>query len=72
MRPFYDARVESLGPQDFVVVECVCGHTEKLTAPMLLACKRVEAHSFIQGMDRMMRCRKCDEKGKVLLSIKWA
>ena len=29
MRPLYDARIEDLGPDDFLRVECVaCGHDE--------------------------------------------
>jgi hypothetical protein len=35
MRPLYDARIEDLGPGDFVRVECACGHIERLTAAML-------------------------------------
>src|SRR4029077_8913125 len=35
MRPLYDARIEDLGPGDFVHVECACGHIERLTAAML-------------------------------------
>jgi hypothetical protein len=34
MRPYYDARIEDLGPGDLVVVECGCGHTETLTGSM--------------------------------------
>jgi hypothetical protein len=35
MKILFDARVEDLGPRDVVKVECVCGHTESLTAAML-------------------------------------
>jgi hypothetical protein len=35
MRPLYDAKVEDLGPDDQLVVECACGHLEHLTAAML-------------------------------------
>jgi len=29
MRPLYDARIEDLGPGDFLRVECIaCGHDE--------------------------------------------
>jgi hypothetical protein len=35
-RPFRTAVVlEDLGPDDRVLVECACGHTEELTAAML-------------------------------------
>jgi len=33
--PLYAARLEDLGPGDLVQLECVCGHSELLTAAML-------------------------------------
>jgi hypothetical protein len=58
MRPLYDARVEDLGPDDRVVVECGCGHVERLTAAMLAtagvaaihACSRPQAPAQMPGM----------------------
>ena len=35
LSPFYAARVSELGPSDFVQVECICGHRERLTAAIL-------------------------------------
>jgi hypothetical protein len=35
VRPLYNCRVEGLGPDDRVVVECACGHLEHLSAVML-------------------------------------
>ena len=35
MKPLYAARLEDLGPDDLLEVECVCGHSEALTASML-------------------------------------
>jgi hypothetical protein len=34
LRPFYNARLSDLGPSDYVVAECACGHVEMLTAGM--------------------------------------
>jgi hypothetical protein len=35
MRALFEARLSDLGPGDLVKVECICGHTELLTAGML-------------------------------------
>jgi len=32
MRALYEARLEDLRPGDLVKVDCVCGHSELLTA----------------------------------------
>jgi hypothetical protein len=71
MRPLYDARVEDLGPRDFVAVVCACGHSELLTAAMLRTAGVAE-HQRIVQLQRQMRCRECDEKGKADVSIRWA
>jgi hypothetical protein len=67
----YDARVEDLGPGDLVEVECVCGHTELLTATMLRTAGVAE-HQKIMGLQRHMRCRECDALGRAIVSISWA
>ena len=61
MVPFYAARVSDLGPGDFVQVECACGHTERLTAPML-STAGVTQDERVQGLGSRMRCRDCDTK----------
>jgi hypothetical protein len=71
VKAFWDARVGDLRPGDFVKVECLCGHTEMLTGAMLRTAGLSE-HEPIRGLDRRLRCRECDAKGKVELSIKWA
>ena len=72
MRPFYDdARVGDLGLSDFVRVECVCGHVQMLTGAMLTTAG-LAPHDVIKDLARRMRCRECDEKGRVDISIKWA
>jgi hypothetical protein len=35
MRALFEARLKHLGPGDLIKAECVCGHTEPLTAQML-------------------------------------
>ena len=71
MVPFYAARVSDLGPSDFVQVECICGHTEQLTAAMLITAD-VGADCKIQDLGARMRCRGCDETGRALIPIRWA
>src|SRR5207302_2319146 len=67
--PFYAARVSDLGPGDLVQVECACGHTERLTAAMLITAG-VGPDERVQGLERRMR--KCDEKGRAVISIRCA
>jgi hypothetical protein len=69
--PFYAARVSDLGPGDFVQVQCACGHTERLTAAMLITAG-VRLEERVQGLGSRMRCRECDKKGRALISIHWA
>ena len=71
MKPFWDARVGDLSPGDLVKVECLCGHAEMLTGAMLRTAGLSE-HEPTRGLNRRLRCRECDAKGKVELSIKWA
>jgi hypothetical protein len=52
--PFYAARVSDLGPGDLVQVECVCGHTERLTAAMLTTAG-VTPDSKVQDLGSRMR-----------------
>jgi hypothetical protein len=69
--PFYAARVSDLGPGDFLQVEGARGHTERLTAAML-ATAGVGPDEKVQGLENRMRCRECDEKGRAVISIRWA
>jgi hypothetical protein len=71
MRPLYDARLEDIGLTDLVLVECVCGHTELLTA-MMLRTAGVAEYRKILDLQTHMRCRECDAKGLVDVSIRWA
>jgi hypothetical protein len=71
MRLLYAARLDDLVSGDFVQVECVCGHTMLLTAQMLTTAG-LPGYENILGLQRRMRCRECEEKGKVVVSVKWA
>ena len=69
--PFYAARVLDLGTGDFVQVECACGHIERLTATMLTTAG-LKPDERVQGLEIRMHCRECDEKGRAVISIRWA
>jgi hypothetical protein len=71
MVPLYAARVSDLGPGDFVQVECSCGHTELLTARMLATAGVAPDHKILDLSGRL-RCRDCDERGRTVVSVRWA
>jgi hypothetical protein len=65
-------RVSDLGPGDLVIVECLaCDHSESLTA-LMLKTAGLPPHAVIRDLERRMRCRECDARGKVSISIRWA
>jgi hypothetical protein len=71
MRTSYVARVKDLGPTDFVLFECACGRIVLLTKSMLQLCG-LHRDDRIMNLAWRMRCRQCDERGKVTIAIKWA
>ena len=72
MRPLYDARIEDLGPHDFVHVECGCGHSEMIPAVGLTRGMRLPPATKILDLQPRLRCRECDAKGRAVVSIRWA
>ena len=60
-----------LGPGDLVQIECACGHIERLTAAMLTT-SGVAPDSKLQDLGNRMLYRECDEKGRAVISIRWA
>jgi len=68
--PLYGARLEDLGPGDLVDLECVCGHSELLTAAML-STAGVKPSDGLADLAPRLRCRECDERGKVMISVRW-
>ena len=71
MVPFYAARLEDLGSGDLLEIECVCGHVDRLTAAML-ATAGARADDKLGDLAPRLWCRECDERGKVVVSIRWA
>jgi len=73
MVPLYAARIEDLGPGDFVNVECIaCGHSELIPASGLLQGLRLPAYTPVLSLEPRLRCRECDARGKAVVSIRWA
>ena len=72
IKPLYDARVEDLMPGDLVIAECACGHSIAITPSTLVHGLRLQPYERILDLAPRMRCRECDERGKVVVSIRWA
>jgi hypothetical protein len=74
MRALFEARLSDLGPGDFVKVECAaCGHVE-LLAPDQLRIKGIALPPYtpVLDLERRLRCRECDARGKAVVSVRWA
>ena len=72
MVPLYAARIEDLGPGDFVKAGCIaCGHDELIPASALLQGLRLPPTTLVLDLAPRLRCRECDTKGKAVVSIKW-
>jgi hypothetical protein len=72
MVPLYAARIEDLGPGDFVKVDCAaCSHTA-LLAPAFLSRLGLSPRSKVLDLQDQLRCRGCGVRGCAVASIKWA
>jgi hypothetical protein len=72
MVPLCAARVCELQTGDFVLVECAtCGH-DGLIHPVMLSSLGLGPDDRIVDLAPRLRCRECDVRGKVVVSIKWA
>jgi hypothetical protein len=71
IKPLYAARLEDLGPGDFVQVRCVCGHEDLLPASGFIQGMKLPLYFHVLDLAPKMRCRECDERGKAVVSIKW-
>jgi len=49
----------------------ICGHTERLTTAMLTTAG-IKPDRKVQDLGSRRRCRDCDEKGRAVISIRWA
>ena len=73
MKPLSDARIGDLGPGDFLKVECsACGHDVLIPSIGLQQGLRLRPYTPVLDLESRLRCRECDRRGKVVVSIKWA
>jgi hypothetical protein len=74
MVPLYAARIQDLGPGDFVKAECVaCGHAELLVSDQLrIKGLLLPPHTPVLDLEPRLRCRGCDARGRVMVSVRWA
>jgi hypothetical protein len=72
MKPLYAARIQDLGPGDFVKAECTaCGHDMLRPAIGLLNGLRLPTTTRVLDLEPRLRCRECDQRGKAVVSIRW-
>ena len=70
MLPLYAARIEDLGPGEFMKVDCAaCQHVALLTPEALLRVGLSPAAKVLDLKTRL-RCRGCG-RGRAVVSIKW-
>jgi hypothetical protein len=73
MKALFEARLEDLGPGDFVKAECgACRHEMLIPTVGLLQGMRLPPITRVLDLGPRLRCRECDAKGKAVVSIKWA
>jgi hypothetical protein len=73
MRPLDDTRIGDLSPGDFLRVECLsCGHDMLIPPSGLLRGLRLPQFMPVLDLQYRLRCRECDRRGRVVVSIKWA
>ena len=71
MVPLYAAKVEDLGPGDFVKIDCAaCSHTA-LLAPAFLTRLGLGPRQKVLDLKDRVRCRGCGVRGRAVVSIKW-
>ena len=71
MLPLYSTRIEDLGQDDFVKVDCfACRHVALLTPNALLRAGLNPAAKVLDLKGRF-RCRGCGRKGRAVVSIRW-
>jgi hypothetical protein len=71
MLPFYAARIEDLGPGDFVKVDCAACHHVALLAPEFLLRLGLSPQTKVLDLKERVRCRGCGKRDRAVVSIKW-
>ena len=68
MRALYAARLEDLGPDDRVKIECAaCKHVSRIAVTGL----GLPAYTAVLGLKYRLRCRECGARGRCIVSIEW-
>jgi hypothetical protein len=70
MLPLYAARIEDLGPGDFVKVDCAACHHVALLTPDALLRGGLSPAAKVLDLKGRLRCRGCGAKGRAVVSIK--
>jgi hypothetical protein len=69
MRPLYAAKLEDLGPEDRIKVECdSCEHVGLIAATGL----GPPPHTSVLDLKHWLRCQRCGAKGRAVVSVIWA
>jgi hypothetical protein len=71
MLPLYAARIEDLGPGDFVKVDCAACHHVAVFAPEFLLRLGLNPQTKLLDLRERVRCRGCEKRGRAVVSIKW-
>jgi ribosomal protein S27E len=71
MLPLYAARIEDLGPGDFVKVDCAACHHVAVLEPEFLLRLGLNPQTKVLDLKERVRCRGCGKKGWAVVSIKW-
>jgi hypothetical protein len=66
MKPLYAARIEDLGPGDFVKVECIaCGHAELLASDQLrIKGQALPAYTPVLDLELRLRSASAIRRGR--------
>jgi hypothetical protein len=66
MRPLYAAKLEDLGPEDRIKVECdSCEHVGLIAATGL----GPPPHTSVLDLKHWLRCQRCGAKGRAVVSV---
>jgi len=71
MVPVYAVCISDLGPDDRVHIHCACQRLVIFPPRFLLQEMRLQPDDRIADLAARLRCRECDERGKVVVIVKW-
>ena len=69
--PLYAARIEDLGPGDFVRIDCAACHHVALLTPEALLRSGLSPAAKVLDLKGRLRCRGSARKGRAVVSVKW-